>query len=875
MPFDQKKMDKLLHQAGLRLEFLQRQRRTNVQLSWEARPGESTGVLPGIHAAPIELQQQYMGDIYAAIESSGFYDKTGLSLRATLFGPGAWQGKVLPGAQTMTRPGIVADNKGGLMVDPESRAKINAAASVLGIVLNQEGVYWHYPIYTGKVENANGIEINFGRSLTNDEMSQLYGAIITKAGHTDWAPANTPTGVRVLNFNDNNHKNFHKVVLSALPLFGKKLTSPLTANTKMFMSDGDALENNWKEKPNAEDYQSRLSQAGRSDLLGWIGDVLQPAVDQVNRRYSTVHGWGAPTRFQRSARESGPSDRRRPSDAATVQRSDRDRAGRRPGGGAEDSQSIAQQPEQARRGTGQDQGSPQELTPLPGAPNVPGFHGPDPRLVAVAKKYAADNGITLKRQAEYVQIDEARAKRIAAAYEAMPHAPNDPKVKAAFDNLIRQTTAQYRALADAGYRFWFMDMAREDNQQYASSPWHAMRDIRANKTMGVFPTLDGYGSNDTDLDVADNPMLADTGIQWPVGGLDGAMQPVLANDLFRAVHDAFGHGLEGAGFRAQGEENAWQAHARLFTGSAIGAITSETRGQNSWLNYGPKGEANRTAKVEDTVFADQKTGLMPEWTWTEGVAGDKPHGATVRAAIHFGQRAGLSQLSGSSNGTGIRGAEDQRLKEATDPRIKRRVYFYSPVTGGIPQPEAGLGGNVYQADLANLYDPSTATRPLSGSGNAFETSVLDAGYDGYLDPTSGVIVMLGQDVPVKQIGQVGDFKVIPRVAKQVVMPTRTTMSGDELVRKPEPTEMMALIKNKAAIAKVAPSFRFEYGYARVKQTEAAAFDQVLSDLGSSFRFTEQTANLATPGSLPNSKMEVNKTLAERADTLRELLDCLA
>jgi hypothetical protein len=88
------------------------------------------------------------------------------------------------------------------------------------------------------------------------------------------------------------------------------------------------------------------------------------------------------------------------------------------------------------------------------------------------------------------------------------------------------------------------------------------------------------------------------------------------------VHDAFGHGLEGAGFRAQGEENAWQAHVRLFTGSAVGAITSETRGQNSWLNYGPYGETNRTAKLEGTVFAEQKTGLMPEWTWSEGVAAD-------------------------------------------------------------------------------------------------------------------------------------------------------------------------------------------------------------------------------------------------------------
>src|SRR5690606_22017521 len=100
----------------------------------------------------------------------------------------------------------------------------------------------------------------------------------------------------------------------------------------------------------------------------------------------------------------------------------------------------------------------------------------------------------------------------------------------------------------------------------------------------------------------------------------GQMHPVLANDLFRAVHDAFGHGLEGAGFRARGEENAWQAHARLFTGPALGALTTETRGQNSWLNFGPHGETNRNARVEDTVFADQKTGLMPPWTWQEGIA---------------------------------------------------------------------------------------------------------------------------------------------------------------------------------------------------------------------------------------------------------------
>jgi hypothetical protein len=268
-----------------------------------------------------------------------------------------------------------------------------------------------------------------------------------------------------------------------------------------------------------------------------------------------------------------------------------------------------------------------EITPLEGSPTIQGATGPDPQLVSVAEQYAADNGIDLKRQSEYVEVDEERAQRIAQAYEEMAHDPQNPKIKEAYAELIKQTIAQYQALVDAGYKFWFMDLNIPSNVEYAESPYNAMRDLRQNKQMGVFPTVEGFGTSE--LDVNDNPLLAETGFEWSVGGLDGPKMPVLANDLFRAVHDTFGHGLEGAGFRARGEENAWQAHIRLFTGPAKGAITSETRGQNSWLNYGPEGENNRTAKVEDTVFADQKTGLMPEWTWTEGLAGDMQAEAEV------------------------------------------------------------------------------------------------------------------------------------------------------------------------------------------------------------------------------------------------------
>jgi hypothetical protein len=259
--------------------------------------------------------------------------------------------------------------------------------------------------------------------------------------------------------------------------------------------------------------------------------------------------------------------------------------------------------------------------PLEGAPTIQGATGPNPGLVSVAEKYADENDIDLKRQGEYVELDEQRAKRIADAYEQMADDPQNPKVKEAYAELIKQTKAQYQALIDAGYKFWFIDLKNPENIDYISSPYNAMRDLRQNKQMGVFPTEQGFGSNEY-MDVSKNPLLEDTGIMWPSGGLDGEMKNVTANDLFRAVHDTFGHGLEGAGFRARGEENAWQAHSRLYTGSAIGAMTSETRGQNSWVNYGPKGEQNRTASGEDTIFADQKVGLMPKWTWTEGRAGD-------------------------------------------------------------------------------------------------------------------------------------------------------------------------------------------------------------------------------------------------------------
>lgn len=145
-----------------------------------------------------------------------------------------------------------------------------------------------------------------------------------------------------------------------------------------------------------------------------------------------------------------------------------------------------------------------------------------------------------------------------------------------------------------------------------------------------------------------------------------------------------------------------------------------------------------------------------------GGGGDLPGSAAV-TGIHYGKLE-TPALSGRAYGTGIRGAEAERLKWTKDDRIKRRVYFYIAQEGkGLPRAESGLGPWVYRADLRNMYDPGVSPRldyskkidTFSEDGdiaNAFESAVVDAGYNGYLNRDARQAVVLNRDVPVTKLG---------------------------------------------------------------------------------------------------------------------------
>ena len=247
---------------------------------------------------------------------------------------------------------------------------------------------------------------------------------------------------------------------------------------------------------------------------------------------------------------------------------------------------------------------------VPGKPDtvkIPG-HGevpaaPVPAIQSAADSYMAAQGRPgAHRINEYPEFDEDNARRIAEAFDVMQHNPQDPATRRSYDAMIEETLGQYRSLKDAGIDIQFLKDGESD--PYAASPALGYMDLQQNGRLKVFPTDQGFGTLNA---VDDNPLLKRVG---KVGDLDNAT----ANDAFRAVHDLYGHfGPGNPFFRHKGEERAWINHSQMYSDDARPAMTTETRGQNSWLNFGPYGEQNRNALGADTVFADQKIGLLPDW----------------------------------------------------------------------------------------------------------------------------------------------------------------------------------------------------------------------------------------------------------------------
>ncbi len=219
-----------------------------------------------------------------------------------------------------------------------------------------------------------------------------------------------------------------------------------------------------------------------------------------------------------------------------------------------------------------------------------------------------------------VVLDENRSREISGSYDRMKSDPGDPRVKAAYRQLATEVDAQYDYMTNKlGIKTAF-----SENDPYRDSKEMAL-DVVKNKNLKVYKGGD------------DHPLL---------GKITMDKNGLTANEKFRAVHDYFGHAIEQNQFGKLGEERAWVAHSKMFSPLAQSAMTTETRGQNSWVNFSGANtgslfkmtEGNRMIKSGDKEagqrlvaegqkefkFAEQKVGLLPDQYFDWKVYASKP-----------------------------------------------------------------------------------------------------------------------------------------------------------------------------------------------------------------------------------------------------------
>ena len=187
-----------------------------------------------------------------------------------------------------------------------------------------------------------------------------------------------------------------------------------------------------------------------------------------------------------------------------------------------------------------------------------------------AKEYAFKAGIEQDDSIDYQKTvaNRARAARIADAYDELPTVQEE--AFPAYEALAKEVDAQFDYMTNTlGVKVEFVD----------ADPYKTSREMFADASKGVLKVL-------RTASTGSHPFFTDE-----------------QNDKFRAVHDFFGHAATGRGFGQDGEESAWVHHSQMFTETARGALTTETRGQNSWYNTRGQG------------FAEQKVALLPKEFW--------------------------------------------------------------------------------------------------------------------------------------------------------------------------------------------------------------------------------------------------------------------
>jgi hypothetical protein len=249
----------------------------------------------------------------------------------------------------------------------------------------------------------------------------------------------------------------------------------------------------------------------------------------------------------------------------------------------------------------------------------------------------------------------------------------------------------------------------------------------------------------------------------------------------------------------------------------------------------PKG-VQRAERIETPAGAGQE--LDADGRDQAPSYGTGREGAVSVVGRHYSTQQ-RQTLSSSFYGQGLKGAERTRLDDSTDPRIRQRIYFYVDQGSGI-RPEAGVGGQAHEVRLNNIYDPKTRLIEPKANANAFESAVLNSGFDGYLAPfgnNQAAVVLLGpkhKAVPVRALGTVASAPA-PSAAEP------TTLRKGLLSREAAEIDTTKI-----------PGARVRMGNLEIPADQREAANAELKRIGSTVQFSERIDGPVDAASLDNT-----------------------
>lgn len=196
-----------------------------------------------------------------------------------------------------------------------------------------------------------------------------------------------------------------------------------------------------------------------------------------------------------------------------------------------------------------------------------------------------------------VAVDEGFGREVAVLYERAVHFESDPNLLERYEIVKLHNRMLYDEVTAAGVavRPW-----TRDGQPYRDSRDLRDRVVRTG-VLEVFLTARGHGPLTGDPGGGRHPLRGPSGVR--VDGTD-----LQHNDLFRAVHDLFGHVMFGHSFGPAGELLAARCQMQLYPRAAWPVVFAEQVGQVCWFYYGP----HRALPPGRRPYPEQKVLAFPD-----------------------------------------------------------------------------------------------------------------------------------------------------------------------------------------------------------------------------------------------------------------------